>query len=82
MPPSLREWLPEGPSGFALREEDFGRVLSAGLALIIIGTLAYSVGGSWSIVDGLYWHAQARLGHQLAAPAPTCSVRQACRTSR
>lgn len=38
----------------ALREEDFARVLSAGLLLIIIGTLAYSIGESWSIVDGLY----------------------------
>lgn len=38
----------------ALREEDFARVLSAGLLLIIIGTLAYSIGEGWSIVDGLY----------------------------
>jgi hypothetical protein len=38
----------------ALRDEDFGRVLTAGLALIIIGTLAYALGGGWSIVDGLY----------------------------
>ena len=38
----------------ALREEDFGRVLSAGLALIIIGTMAYSIGAGWSVVDGLY----------------------------
>jgi hypothetical protein len=38
----------------ALRTEDFARVLSAGLTLIIIGTLAYSIGGGWSIVDGLY----------------------------
>ena len=38
----------------ALREEDFGRILAAELALIIIGTLAYSVGGGWSVVDGLY----------------------------
>jgi len=38
----------------ALREEDFARVLSAGLLLIIIGTLAYSIGGGWSVVDGLY----------------------------
>jgi hypothetical protein len=38
----------------ALREEDFGRVLSAGLFLIITGTLAYSLGAGWSIVDGLY----------------------------
>jgi hypothetical protein len=38
----------------ALRDEDFGRVLSAGGALIIVGTLAYSIGGGWSVVDGLY----------------------------
>lgn len=38
----------------ALRDEDFGRVLAAGLALIVIGTLAYSLGAGWSLVDGLY----------------------------
>ena len=38
----------------ALREEDFGRVLSAGLFLIVIGTLSYSLGADWSLVDGLY----------------------------
>jgi hypothetical protein len=38
----------------ALREEDFARVLSAGLLLIIIGTLSYSIGGGWSVIDGLY----------------------------
>jgi hypothetical protein len=43
-----------GALSVALREEDFARILAAGLALIIIGTLAYSVGGGWSLVDGLY----------------------------
>ena len=38
----------------ALREEDFARVVSAALALIIVGTLADSIGGGWSVVDGLY----------------------------
>jgi hypothetical protein len=38
----------------ALREEDFARILGAGLALIIIGTFAYSLGEGWSVVDGLY----------------------------
>jgi hypothetical protein len=38
----------------ALREEDFARVLSAGLLLIVVGTLAYSLGAGWSLVDGLY----------------------------
>ena len=38
----------------ALREEDFARVLSAAALLIIVGTLAYSLGNGWSVVDGLY----------------------------
>src|SRR5688500_10416826 len=38
----------------ALREEDFARILGAGVALIIIGTLAHSIGAGWSVVDGLY----------------------------
>jgi len=37
-----------------MREEDFERVLSAGALLIIVGTLAYSIGGGWSVIDGLY----------------------------
>jgi hypothetical protein len=43
-----------GALRIALREEDFARILGAGLALIVIGTLAYSLGNGWSIVDGLY----------------------------
>jgi uncharacterized membrane protein YkgB len=38
----------------ALREEDFGRILGAALTLVIVGTLAYSVGNDWNVVDGLY----------------------------
>jgi hypothetical protein len=38
----------------ALREEDFGRIMAAAVALIIVGTLAYSIGSGWSVVDGLY----------------------------
>jgi hypothetical protein len=38
----------------ALREEDFARVLSAGVLLVVIGTVSYSLGAGWSLVDGLY----------------------------
>jgi hypothetical protein len=38
----------------ALREEDFARVLSAGLVLILVGTVAYSLGEGWNVVDSLY----------------------------
>ena len=40
-----------GALRIALREEDFARVLSAGLALIVIGTLAYSFGEDWTLTN-------------------------------
>lgn len=40
--------------GFAFREEDFGRILVAAAALILVGTLAYTFGRDWSVVDGFY----------------------------
>lgn len=38
----------------ALRDEDFGRVLSAGVALIVVGTITFTLAGDWSVVDGFY----------------------------
>jgi hypothetical protein len=38
----------------ALREEDFARILSAGLALIIVGTITFTLTNDWSVVDGFY----------------------------
>jgi hypothetical protein len=38
----------------ALRDEDFGRILGAGLLLIVVGTVTYTLGNGWSVVDGLY----------------------------
>jgi hypothetical protein len=38
----------------ALREEDFERVLSAGAALIVIGTITFTPSNGWSAVDGFY----------------------------
>jgi hypothetical protein len=49
----MLRWL-AGALRVALREENFARILGAGLALIIVGTLAYSLGSGWSVVDGLY----------------------------
>ena len=39
---------------YALREEDFARILGAAALLVVIGTLTFSLGNDWSIVDGLY----------------------------
>ena len=38
----------------ALRDQDFHRVLGAGLLLIVIGTTTYTLGAGWSVVDGFY----------------------------
>jgi hypothetical protein len=43
-----------GALRIALRDEDFGRVLAAALALVVIGTLAYALGEGWSVTDALY----------------------------
>ena len=39
---------------YAFREEDFARILGAAVALIVVGTLAYTFGEDWSVVDGFY----------------------------
>jgi hypothetical protein len=43
-----------GALRIALRNEDFARILSAGLALRVIGTITLSLGNGWSLVDGFY----------------------------
>jgi hypothetical protein len=55
----------------ALREEDFARVLSAGVALVITGTLAYTLGSGWSIVDGFYFAVATLTTSSIADPELT-----------
>src|SRR5687767_4299176 len=38
----------------ALRDEHFGRILSAAVALVVIGTVTFALGADWSLVDGFY----------------------------
>jgi hypothetical protein len=38
----------------ALRDQEFGRILVAALTLVFVGTLAYTFGQDWSVVDGFY----------------------------
>jgi Ion channel len=40
---------------YAVREEDFLSVLSAGVGLIVTGTVAYALGEDWNVVDALYF---------------------------
>lgn len=40
---------------YARREENFGAVAGAALALVAIGTVAYTLGNGWNLVDGFYF---------------------------
>ena len=39
---------------YAEREEEFSRIIGAAAALIVVGTLAYTLGEVWNLVDGFY----------------------------
>ena len=41
--------------GYAIREEDFVPVLSAGIFLVFTGTVAYILGEDWNVVDAFYF---------------------------
>lgn len=38
----------------AVREQDFAQILAAALVLIAVGTVTYTLGEDWSVVDGFY----------------------------
>jgi hypothetical protein len=40
---------------YAVREEEFGPIFSAGVLLVVIGTVTYALGASWNVVDALYF---------------------------
>ena len=40
---------------YAWHEENFTAILGAAVTLIVVGTLAYTLGEDWNIVDGFYF---------------------------
>jgi Ion channel len=40
---------------YARREEDFDRVLGAGVLLVAIGTVTFTLGADWNAVDAFYF---------------------------
>ena len=40
---------------YAAQEEHFAVVAGAGVTLILVGTVAYSLGEGWNVVDGFYF---------------------------
>lgn len=52
----------------ALREEDFGRVLSGGLLLVLGGTVTYTFGTDWGIVNSFYFAVATLTTSSIADP--------------
>jgi hypothetical protein len=44
-----------GAVKFAAKEESFAAVVGAAIVLVLAGTVAYSLGEGWSVVDGFYF---------------------------
>ena len=40
---------------YAVHEEEFLNILSAGVLLVVVGTLTYALGQSWNVVDAVYF---------------------------
>ena len=53
LPSSLRRML--GAMKYAHKEENFAAVVGAAVILILVGTVIYSLGEGWSVVDGFYF---------------------------
>jgi uncharacterized membrane protein YkgB len=52
----------------AMRSEDFGPILGAALLLIAVGTLAYTLGQDWSLLDGFYFAVATLTTSSIADP--------------
>ena len=52
----------------AIREEQFAALLGAALTLVVVGTLAYTLGEDWSLVDGFYFAVATLTTSSIADP--------------
>jgi uncharacterized membrane protein YkgB len=53
---------------YALHEENFAAILGAAATLVVVGTLAYTLGEDWSIVDGFYFAVATLTTSSIANP--------------
>jgi hypothetical protein len=52
----------------AIREDDFLQIFGAALTLIVTGTIVYTLGGDWSLVDGFYFAVATLTTSSIADP--------------
>jgi uncharacterized membrane protein YkgB len=53
---------------YAMREQNFGALLGAALTLVVVGTLAYTLGEGWNVVDGFYFAVATLTTSSIADP--------------
>ncbi|MEZ5156436.1 MAG: potassium channel family protein [Solirubrobacterales bacterium] len=51
-----------------MREEDFAPVLGAGVFLILLGTVTYTLGNDWSLAEGFYFSVATLTTSSVANP--------------
>jgi Ion channel len=65
----LRRML--GAIKYAAKEENFAVVVGAAIALILVGTVTYSLGEGWSVADGFYFAVCTLTTSSIADPSLT-----------
>ena len=57
-----------GAMRYARKEENFAAVLGAAVGLIFLGTVTYSLGEGWNVVDGFYFAVSTLTTSSIADP--------------
>jgi hypothetical protein len=60
-----------GAIKFAAKEESFAAVFAAAISLVVTGTIVYSLGEGWSVVDGFYFAVCTLTTSSIADPSLT-----------
>ena len=57
-----------GAMKYAAKEENFAVVVGAAVALVLLGTVTYSLGEGWNVVDGFYFAVSTLTTSSIADP--------------
>lgn len=62
-----------GAIKIAAKEESFAAIFAAAISLVITGTIVYSLGEGWNVVDGFYFAVCTLTTSSIADPSLTLS---------
>ena len=57
-----------GAMKYAAKEENFAAIVGAAIALLLVGTVTYSLGEGWNVVDGFYFAVSTLTTSSIADP--------------